>query len=102
MNEMIFVGKGGTSRVRENYKCGREKMPPIGKQTVIQTNETLNYYDQNATSFSESTLHVNFTEKLFADLLKDISGLAIYHVLEKNMMPVYDSARRQGYEIWNY
>ena len=25
-------------------------------------NETLNYYDKNATSFSESTLHVDFTE----------------------------------------
>ena len=25
-----------------------------------------------------------------------------YNILEKNMMPVYDSARRQGYEIWNY
>jgi hypothetical protein len=25
-----------------------------------------------------------------------------YHILEKNMMPVYDLARRQGYEIWNY
>ena len=24
-----------------------------------------------------------------------------YGVLEKNMRPVYDSARRQGYEIWN-
>jgi len=24
------------------------------------------------------------------------------HILEKNMMPVYDSARRQGYEVWNY
>lgn len=22
-------------------------------------------------------------------------------ILEKNMRPVYDSARRQGYEIWN-
>lgn len=22
-------------------------------------------------------------------------------ILEKNMQPVYDSARRQGYEIWN-
>ena len=39
-----------------------KKLPPIGKQTVTQTNETLNYYDQNATSFSESTLHVNFTK----------------------------------------
>lgn len=25
-----------------------------------------------------------------------------YYILEKNMQPVYDSARRQGYEIWNY
>lgn len=25
-----------------------------------------------------------------------------YNILEKNMQPVYDSARRQGYEIWNY
>ena len=24
-----------------------------------------------------------------------------YNILEKNMRPVYDSARRQGYEIWN-
>lgn len=24
-----------------------------------------------------------------------------YEILEKNMQPVYDSARRQGYEIWN-
>ncbi len=24
------------------------------------------------------------------------------NVLQKNMRPVYDSARRQGYEIWNY
>ena len=23
-----------------------------------------------------------------------------YHVLEKNMQPVYDSARRQGYQVW--
>lgn len=25
-----------------------------------------------------------------------------YNILQKNMRPVYDSARRQGYEIWNY
>lgn len=24
-----------------------------------------------------------------------------YHILEKNMRPVYDSARRQGYDVWN-
>lgn len=27
---------------------------------------------------------------------------AFYDILEKNMMPVYDSAKRQGYEVWNY
>ena len=27
---------------------------------------------------------------------------SFYHILKKNMQPVYDSARRQGYEIWNY
>lgn len=25
-----------------------------------------------------------------------------YNILEKNIIPVYDSARRQGYEIWDY
>lgn len=25
-----------------------------------------------------------------------------YNILQKNMRPVYDSARRQGYEVWNY
>ena len=24
------------------------------------------------------------------------------HILQKNMQPIYDSARRQGYEVWNY
>ncbi len=24
-----------------------------------------------------------------------------YNILQKNMQPVYDSARRQGYEIWS-
>ena len=82
-------------------------------------NKTLNYYDENATSFSESTLHVNFMElhkrfeACYRDNLHSIwagqelyrkgnSRETFYHILEKNMMPVYDSARRQGYEIWNY
>lgn len=25
-----------------------------------------------------------------------------YNILQKNMQPIYESARRQGYEIWNY
>lgn len=33
---------------------------------------------------------------------KGNSKEAFYKILEKNMMPVYDSARRQGYEIWGY
>ena len=31
-----------------------------------------------------------------------LSREVFFNILEKNMMPVYDSARRQGYEIWNY
>ena len=31
-----------------------------------------------------------------------IKILEFYNILQKNMRPVYDSARRQGYEIWNY
>ena len=27
---------------------------------------------------------------------------AFYNTLQKNMRPVYDSARRQGYELWDY
>ena len=33
---------------------------------------------------------------------KGNSREVFYNILERNMMPVYDSARRQGYEIWNY
>ena len=29
-----------------------------------------------------------------------ISREEFYGILERNMRPVYDSARRQGYEIW--
>ena len=34
----------------------------MDKKVINPMNQTLNYYNQNATSFSESTLHVNFTE----------------------------------------
>ena len=33
---------------------------------------------------------------------KGNSRETFYNILEKNMMPVYDSAKRQGYEVWNY
>ncbi len=32
---------------------------------------------------------------------KYYNTLDIINILAKNMRPVYDSARRQGYEIWN-
>lgn len=31
---------------------------------------------------------------------KGNSETEFYHILEKNMRPVYDSARRQGYQVW--
>ena len=33
--------------------------------------------------------------------LKYLRNEEFYGILERNMRPVYDSARRQGYEIWN-
>ncbi len=36
------------------------------------------------------------------ELYRDGNSRAdFYNILEKNMKPVYDSARRQGYELWN-
>lgn len=32
---------------------------------------------------------------------KGNTELEFYNILQKNMQPVYDSARRQGYELWN-
>lgn len=32
---------------------------------------------------------------------KGNSNEEFYNILQKNMRPVYDSARRQGYEVWN-
>ncbi len=34
--------------------------------------------------------------------IKGNSKEEFYNILEKNMQPIYDSARRQGYEVWNY
>ena len=32
--------------------------------------------------------------------IKGNSNIEFYNILEKNMRPVYDSARRQGYDVW--
>ena len=38
----------------------------------------------------------------FSYMMKDPSYCyKFYGILKKNMQPLYDSARRQGYEIWN-
>ena len=49
-----------------------------------------------------------FAEKIEGEILADQelyrkgnSKEEFRVILEKNMRPVYDSARRQGYEIWN-
>ena len=61
----------------KNQIIAEKKLPPIGKQTIIPTNETLNYYDENAISFSESTLHVDFTEtqQAFLNCLPSHAGI---------------------------
>lgn len=62
--------------------------------------------------YEKPELHKRF-ETCFRDNLHSIwAGRELYRkgntweefygILEKNMHPVYDSARRQGYEIWNY
>lgn len=54
----------------------------------------------------------NLYEQCYKDNLHSVwAGQELYrkgnsreefcHILQKNMRPVYDSARRQGYEIWN-
>ena len=40
-------------------------------------------------------------EKLGVSDKRPLAEQEFCHILEKNMQPVYDSARRQGYEIWN-
>lgn len=33
--------------------------------------------------------------------IKGNSDIEFYNILEKNMRPIYDSARRQGYDVWD-
>ena len=62
--------------------------------------------------YEKEELHKRF-EACYRDNLHSIwAGQDLYrpgntkeefhNILQKNMQPVYDSARRQGYEIWNY
>ena len=71
----------------------------------------LNQYVLYGLIHEKSVIHKLF-ESCFRDNLHSIwAGQELYrkgnsrekfhNILQKNMQPVYDSARRQGYEIWN-
>ncbi|SEP68326.1 hypothetical protein SAMN02910289_00335 [Lachnospiraceae bacterium RM5] len=84
---------------------------------------TLDFYENNAYKFAlnqyllygfihEKTEIYKLFEGCYKDNLHSIwagqelyrkgnSKNEFYNILRKNMQPVYDSARRQGYEIWN-
>ena len=52
----------------------------------------------------EKMRKLNNVRKLWAGrelYRKGNSEEEFYNILQKNMQPVYDSARRQGYEVWN-
>ena len=70
-----------------------------------------NQYGMYTLIHEREELHKRF-EACYRDNLHSIwAGRELYkpgntreefcHILQKNMQPVYDSARRQGYEIWN-
>ena len=70
-----------------------------------------NQYGMYTLIHEREELHRRF-EACYRDNLHSIwAGRELYkpgntreefcHILQKNMQPVYDSARRQGYEIWN-
>lgn len=71
-----------------------------------------NQYDMYSLIHEKEELHKRF-EACYRDNLHSIwagqelyrpgnSKEEFYNILQKNMQPVYDSARRQGYEIWSY
>lgn len=71
-----------------------------------------NQYDMYNLIYEKEDLHKRF-EACYRDNLHSIwagqelyrpgnSKEEFYNILQKNMQPVYDSARRQGYEIWSY
>ncbi len=76
--------------------------------TAFADNQYLMYH----LIYEKPELHKRF-ESCYRDNLHSIwAGQELYRkgnskeafccILEKNMMPVYDSAKRQGYEVWNY
>ena len=67
---------------------------------MIDTAESVIYADKlYATCFRDNLHSIWAGQKLYR---KGNTLEEFYSILQKNMQPVYDSARRQGYEIWNY
>ena len=72
----------------------------------------LNQYEMYRLMWDDDSIRSRF-EKCYRDNLHSIwtetelfragnSEEQFINILRKNMQPVYDSARRQGYEVWNY
>lgn len=52
-------------------------------------------------TFQANTLVYDGAFYKIGEKRKGNSREQFYNILQKNMQPVYDSARRQGYEVWN-
>jgi hypothetical protein len=72
----------------------------------------LNQYEMYCLMWKDDDVRSRF-EKCYRDNIHSIWAEAelfkpgnskdeFINILQKNMQPVYDSARRQGYEIWNF
>lgn len=59
---MIIIGKNDWGSRKIRRKGLREKVTIYEHPEVIMVNKTLNYYNQNADSFIEGTVSVNFKE----------------------------------------
>ena len=59
--------------------------------------ENFEIYDRFKRCYKDNLHSIWAGQELYR---KGNSKETFYNILEKNMMPVYDSARRQGYEIW--
>lgn len=59
---MIIIGKNDRGSRKIRRKGLREKVTIYEHPEVIMVNKTLNYYNQNADSFIEGTVSVNFKE----------------------------------------
>ena len=60
---------------------------------------------ENITDTSFDACYRDNLNSIWADqelYRKGNSRAVFFSILQKNMQPVYDSARRQGYEVWDF